>query len=328
MEALSNLDFDGQPAAVTRSGQTRSHVRVAIDFIMDKPSKVIGELEYDEDGSTPDRITVNSDKACSELRQHPRYDVVVPLIAIPVRDDGSLHWSERRIGRVVNASTGGLGFRLENCGDQVAPNLLVGIDQSGQQSFAGLNLRFREQRGDRSVGIGAAFGGPAEKILNQPIITEQFDANTLTLTPPIPDRILMEWVKAGVLERQLYDRVQLCPRCSGLPTFRQGCRKCGSAHLGRDKLIHHFACAHVAPIQDFQQPDGLVCPKCFVGRLVVGADFEYRFGQYVCYHCKWQDAGMENVGHCLRCNTRFAGREAQVQDVYAYRPRRLNWKYR
>ena len=294
---------------------------------MDKPAKHIGELEYDDNSSKSDRHLA-ADKSGSDLRQHPRYNVTVPLIAIPVREDGSLNWNERQTGSVSNASAVGLGIHLENGRERVASNLLVGIDHGGQQSYAGLNLRFRNQRNDRTVGIGAAFGGPAERILSQPIITERFDATTLTLTPPMPDRILKEWVQAGVLERQLYDRVQLCPRCSGLPTFRQGCRKCGSAHLGRDKLIHHFACAHVGAFEDFQQPDGLVCPKCRVGRLVVGADFEYRFGQYVCNQCKWQDTGMENVGHCLRCNTRFAGRDAHVQDVYAYRPRRLNWKYR
>jgi hypothetical protein len=127
----------------------------------------------------------------------------------------------------------------------------------------------------------------------------------------------------GVLQETVIDRIQLCPKCEGFPTFRQGCRKCGSARFDTDRLIHHFPCAHVGPVADFETSRGLVCPKCRTRHIVAGTDFEYLTGQYHCLECHAKDTELEAIGHCLRCGLRFPGYQAIIQDVKGFHAHRL-----
>ena len=90
------------------------------------------------------------------------------------------------------------------------------------------------------------------------------------------------------------------------------------------RLIHHFACAHVGPICDFETSEGLVCPKCRRRRLVVGSDFEYQAGASRCLDCHWSGSELEQVGQCLRCAFRFAGRQAQSLEMIGYHVHRLD----
>src|SRR5204863_524990 len=81
--------------------------------------------------------------------------------------------------------------------------------------------------------------------------------------------LLEKWVEVGVLTPVLWDRIQVCPRCHGMPRYRKGCRSCGSVKVTNERLIHHFACAHVAPVSDFEKSGELVCPKCRMRRMIV-----------------------------------------------------------
>ena len=47
-------------------------------------------------------------------------------------------------------------------------------------------------------------------------------------------------------------------------------------------MIHHFACAHVGPLREFEGAEGLTCPKCLTKKLVVGADYEFLDGVHLC----------------------------------------------
>ena len=59
----------------------------------------------------------------------------------------------------------------------------------------------------------------------------------------------------------------------------------GSVKVTNERLIHHFACAHVAPVSDFEKGGELVCPKCRMRRMIVASDFEYANGPYRCADC-------------------------------------------
>ena len=90
--------------------------------------------------------------------------------------------------------------------------------------------------------------------------------------------------------------------------FVTACRKCGSARVKRDELIHHYACAHVDYGVDIsaQWRTARLSRNVVPPRLVVGSDFEYLEGQYQCLDCQWQDSSLESIAHCLKCNYRFA----------------------
>lgn len=120
----------------------------------------------------------------------------------------------------------------------------------------------------------------------------------------------------GALSETLLDRVWVCPQCRALPSFRPGCPCCGSATVARDRMLHHFACAHVGSTAEFQVNDeGLACPKCCTQRLMVGTDCEYLDGPWRCSACDWNTAELEIVGHCLKCGFRFPSQQAVLEDL-------------
>ena len=121
----------------------------------------------------------------------------------------------------------------------------------------------------------------------------------------------------------MIDRVLLCPECGGLPTFRNGCPACGSARVNSPKMIHHFACAHIGHVEDFELAGELVCPKCRTRRMVMGTDFEYLQGPYVCLDCNRSDVALQSVGHCLSCGLRFPAHQAAEKELIAYHVNRL-----
>ncbi len=172
--------------------------------------------------------------AAANRRRHERYETVKPLVVIPVLPDGALDWERRTAGFTVNVSEGGLGIEVDQSAAGLPSSLLVGVeDDDGKTHFAGVNVRYRKQGMSRGTSLGAAFGGPGEQVLGDGKLRPQFNAETLSLEYPLPQNMLDKWVEAGVLMRTLCDRVQLCPQCRSLPTFRSGCRKCYSARHAR-----------------------------------------------------------------------------------------------
>jgi hypothetical protein len=172
--------------------------------------------------------------------------------------------------------------------------------------------------------VGARFGGPAHEILRPENLTAVLDPRTMQFRTRYPQETLDNWVDLGILRRFVLDRVKLCPRCHSLPTFREGCRSCGSGRVVRERLIHHFACAHVGPVREFESEGELVCPKCRTRRLVVGVDYEYLQGPYHCLACQWTDTELEQVAHCLSCGFRFPGHQAFEQELVGYDANRLD----
>jgi len=128
----------------------------------------------------------------------------------------------------------------------------------------------------------------------------------------------------GVLQPYLHDRVIVCPDCLAVPTIRHGCRSCGAVHTENRQLIHHFACAHVAPIAEFEHDNRLICPKCRAKDLVVGADYEYLEGPHECSACGWSDIELDVVAQCHVCDLRFSLELALEEDLIAYHVERLD----
>jgi CheY-like chemotaxis protein len=151
-----------------------------------------------------------------------------------------------------------------------------------------------------------------------------FDPQTMQHTVGFSTSVLRAWEEDGTLKRVLLDRVQKCPDCRALPTFRFGCSSCGSGQVTNDRLIHHFACAYAGPVSEFEETEELVCPKCRARNLVVGADFEYLNGPYSCLACDWTSTELEHIGHCLKCGFRFPASQAFVEELVGYHVNRMD----
>jgi hypothetical protein len=263
--------------------------------------------------------------ALAERRRAPRFPVERSVLAVPVLPDGSPDWDNRLAGVSCDLSTDGLGVALQGAQDVQAPGLVVALfEPDGSRSCVGLEVRNTKPLEDGRLLVGGRFGGYAQEILRPENLTPIFVPDKMEFSLGFPEEVLRQWARVGILAEALADRVQLCPRCGGLPTFRNGCPHCGSARLKQDRLIHHFACAHVGPVRDFETPLGLVCPKCRTRHLIVGADYEYLNGPYHCLDCNWSDTELEHVAQCLRCGLRFPGHQAQELELRGYRAHRLD----
>lgn len=213
--------------------------------------------------------------------------------------------------------------------NDLAAALDAGANDYMSKPFDSTELKARLMVGQRLVGSMSMTTRPS--MVDQPavhpglttspdcdeFITPVFDPQTLKFGFGLSATVLRAWESDGSLRKVLLDRIQVCPRCRSLPTFRFGCAVCGSGCVTNDRMIHHFACAHVGSAADFDEDGELVCPKCRVRRLVVGADFEHLLGPYRCLDCDWSAAELDHVAHCLGCGYRFPATQAVIEDLVA-----------
>ncbi len=132
--------------------------------------------------------------------------------------------------------------------------------------------------------------------------------------------LLESLAELGLVARRLINHVNLCPRCAACQiNFRETCPSCSTIELGIERLVHHFACAHVGPESEFAQGIDLVCPKCERVLNQLGQDFDRPGETYLCGvggHI-FEEPALE--AQCLSCAAVFPGHETQVQQVFAYR---------
>jgi hypothetical protein len=259
-----------------------------------------------------------------ERREHPRYDIVRSVLAIPLTPEGLPDWQNRLPGFTTDLSVDGIGLELDTDRPLDASALVIGVERrDGVACYAGVEMRYTQRLSPRRLKVGAKLGGRADDILSPDNLAPSIDLPSMRIVRGVQEDVLAAWAEIGVLSPVLLDRIQVCPKCHGIPTFRSGCRSCGSARIAAARLIHHYACAHVGPVNAFESADGLVCPKCRTRRLVIGSDFEYHEGPSQCHDCHWSGTELEQVGQCLRCGFRFPGRQAHALEMIGYHVQRL-----
>jgi hypothetical protein len=248
------------------------------------------------------------------------------MLAIPLLPDGRLDWDAHAEGTVVDVSAVGVGIEFEKINWPDAPHWLIGVvADGGEVRFAGIEVRNRAGRADSgTLRVGGLMGGIGGEILAKIGVTPAAPQVGTELVPHMSEAVIDNWIEHGVLEAALGDRALMCPQCRSLPTFRRGCACCGSGRVRADRMIHHYACAHVGRVSDFETPCGIVCPKCRSKDLIVGADFEYAAGPFVCCDCQWSSSELELVGDCTRCGLRFPEIQAFEQELRGFRVNRLD----
>lgn len=204
-------------------------------------------------------------------------------------------------------------------------SLVMGASLAGRtRRFAALSIH-SQQLVDGLLRIdGRVIKDPAEDMLSKYNLTPRIDVASFRFKYGCDEEVLMKWESLGVVHKYLVDRVLVCPKCESIPTWRHACAKCGSARYRRDRLIHHFACAHVDHAAAFQgNGETLQCSKCLKTHLMPGTDFEYIEGPVTCFDCK--SSGGQPILSCMchRCLERF-GVEATAQlNLYGYHVERM-----
>jgi hypothetical protein len=262
----------------------------------------------------------------SERRRMQRVTVRRPLLVVPVLPNGKPDWEGRNEGVSVDVSMIGLRMLLERGPSTEARELVLVVPEAeGTVRCAGLEIKHVESFSPQHVEVGAQVGGFADQLFRSENLTPRFRHEQGTFGLGLPEELLEAWATVGLLERRVFDRVSLCPRCRSLPTFRRGCSNCGAAvGLTQDELLHHFACAYVGPLADFQHDDVLQCPKCRTRHLVIGADYENLPGMFRCSDCHWSGDEPCSVGHCMRCHFRFPAQQAVEIELKGYHVERLD----
>ena len=274
----------------------------------------------------------------THLRQQPRVPYRAPVVAIPMLPDGGPDWENRFAGTTTDLGVEGIGLEYRqgnNLQSGKSENtrglnlqtlgLILNLAGEGQKpGCLGIEIANPPDFDQEVCHIGGQFAGFADDLLKPENLKPRLNPRNWQFEMTFPEPVLQQWAKIGVLEPFLCDRVQLCPRCQGLPTFRRGCNACGSARLTNDRLIHHFACAHVGLIAEFEAHNELLCPKCRVRRLIIGSDYEYLTGPFRCHDCQWTGTEREQVAECLRCHLRFPEHQSHELELKGYRAHRLD----
>jgi hypothetical protein len=248
------------------------------------------------------------------------------LVVIPVLPDGRPDLLGRVTGIAVALGQRGMILECTQPAWMPPTAVVVGVQlPTNETRFAGLKTYPVPGSKPGQLLVGGVFGGPGHELLQPENLVPRLRLEPLRFECRFPVEMLRSWVQAGVLRSVLADRVLVCPACQGLPTFRPGCHHCGCARLDYDRLIHHYACAYVGFVHEFEAKDGtLTCPKCRCHHLVVGADFEHLTGPYRCPDCCWSDSQPERVAQCLRCGLRFPSYQAHLLDLEGFHVDRLD----
>ncbi|MBC8355182.1 MAG: response regulator [Planctomycetes bacterium] len=282
------------------------------------------QLSVETEDGAPSADDENGVRIESERRQHSRYLLTKPIFAIPVMPDWSPSEAYSADGFSLDVSVGGLRFEIAGIDRLPTKQILVGIEaHDSVLHFAAVEAK-RVERTESGIRIGAAFTAGERDLLRRANIEPTFNPRTGRFGMELPVEIIARWVEFGILRATLMDRVLICPQCQAVPTFRNGCRICGSVRLHSRPLIHHFACAHIGYVSDFEQDGAIICPKCRTRHLIVGADYEHLSGPYRCLDCDWSDTDLELVGNCMKCEFRFPMNQAMEEDLVGYHVHRLD----
>ena len=145
--------------------------------------------------------------------------------------------------------------------------------------------------------------------------------NLLGLSPGGARPVLEDLADLGLLQRELINRVHLCPECSRCQlNFREQCPSCESIDLRLESLVHHFRCGYTGLESEFAKGFELVCPKCRNQLFQLGQDFDRPHETYLCRACSYLFEEPRVHAQCLSCAESFPSFECQQAPIHRYRP--------
>ena len=151
-----------------------------------------------------------------------------------------------------------------------------------------------------------------------PMLTANLDFRREEKTLEILDMAEQE----GFLTSSYIDSFYTCNNCyNSYLLFRETCPNCQSADVESEEQIHHFPCAYVGPISDFQSsldPTALECPKCERTLKHIGVDYDKPSIIFNCKRCDhvFQDPIVK--AKCNVCNSDMQVENQLKKDLRSY----------
>ena len=137
--------------------------------------------------------------------------------------------------------------------------------------------------------------------------------------PAKVEELLTKLSKAGILERELHDKILFCYRC-GSPrvSIHYNCPHCKSFNVRKSALVEHLQCGYIDVEDHFKKGEKLVCPRC--GKELAKPDVDYRKAGIwcTCNNCK-KSFDIPVPSHfCRDCKQEFTFEDAVYKDAFSY----------
>lgn len=138
--------------------------------------------------------------------------------------------------------------------------------------------------------------------------------------PPRDSKIILNlYVEAGLLKRDFYDKVILCPSCSS-PCIkaRYLCPYCGSKNIVKYRILEHFRCGTLDNEENFKKENKFICPRCGGELTTLGQDYRVVGVWCECRSCGRTFDTPPIEHECIECGFHFTFKDAICEDVFVY----------
>ena len=133
------------------------------------------------------------------------------------------------------------------------------------------------------------------------------------------DELLQNLFEAGILKRELYDKIVFCPSCdTANVSMHYCCPHCKSFDARKSALIEHIQCGYIDTEEKFRKDDKLVCPRCRKELTKPDVDHHKAGVWCTCNECGKSFDIPVPAHFCRDCRRNFTFEEALYKDVYSY----------
>lgn len=138
-------------------------------------------------------------------------------------------------------------------------------------------------------------------------------------SPSTTDEFLRSLFVAGVVEREVYDKIIYCPSCSSANiSIHYCCPHCRSFNIKKSALVEHIQCGYIETEEHFRKNNNLVCPRCHKELTRANVDYHKAGVWCACNRCGKNFDIPVPAHFCRDCHKSFTFEEAPYKDVYAY----------
>jgi hypothetical protein len=124
---------------------------------------------------------------------------------------------------------------------------------------------------------------------------------------------------SGILDKKLFDKIVLCPKCSSTNiSFRYCCPFCKSYDIQKSSLVEHVRCGYMDLETNFTQGNKYVCPKCHEEMRRLDVDYRKAGVWCSCRECGKSFDIPVPEHFCRNCHSTSTFEEASIRDVYSY----------
>ncbi len=133
------------------------------------------------------------------------------------------------------------------------------------------------------------------------------------------ETFLKRLFEVGILDRKLFDKVILCPKCSSASvSVHYCCPYCKSFDIRKSALIEHVKCGYMDVEENFNKGGKLNCPKCHDDLKKIDVDYRRAGIWCTCKDCgKSFDIPVTGL-FCRDCHSNFGFEDAIIKEVYSY----------